>query len=49
MGPFVDALCTHLVIVSKRAAEFGWKPAHERPLDAMPALLAEWRAETAKS
>lgn len=48
MGPFADAVCTHQVIVSKRSAELGWRPAHTRALDAMAEVFAEWRAEAAK-
>lgn len=48
MGPFADALCTHQVIVGKRSAELGWKPAHECALDAMAEVFTEWRTENGK-
>ncbi len=45
MGPFADALCTDQVVVTKRSADLGWIPAHERALDAMAEVFAEWQAE----
>lgn len=48
MGPFAEALCTHQVVVTRRSADLGWKPARKQPLDAMSDVFAEWRAESEK-
>ncbi len=48
MGPFAEALCTYQVVVTKRSAELGWKPAHARALDVTADVFAEWRAESEK-
>lgn len=43
MGPFADALCTDQVVVTRRAPELGWKPAHGPALESMAACFKEWK------
>lgn len=43
MGPFAEAICTDQVVVTKRARELGWKPAHAPALEAMKVCFAEWK------
>ncbi len=43
MGPFADALCTNQVVVTRRASELGWKPAHGPALETMAACFNEWK------
>jgi nucleoside-diphosphate-sugar epimerase len=43
MGPFADAMCADQVVVTKRAREVGWNPAHAPALEAMKACFAEWK------